>query len=89
MDTPDYRYHSSPELIDSVLAKVGGLATVLTFCQMNHVEVYMDADLQMTCMINQKCWGADLDTLSALILGVVSYIEHHQPTNSNEKNTFD
>lgn len=80
---PDYNYHNSPDFLQHMLDTVGGMPTILTFCQLNHVYVEPTSDLQYGCVINYKSgepfsgyWAVEMDSLSALVRGVITYVQH-------------
>lgn len=75
---PDYSYHNTPELIEKVIDKLGGIGEMLTFCQENPVSIERTEDWQFGCRIgNEKSFGGyygiELDAFSALVLGIARY----------------
>lgn len=78
MVTPDYNYHNSPDLIQKVIDKLGGIGEILTFCQTNAVAIETTSDWQCGCVIGTEkpfrgYYAVELDSFSALVMGVANF----------------
>lgn len=86
---PDYNYHNSPDLIQGIIAGLGGIGEVLTFCQTHSVHVEPTADWQYGCVIDRQkpfrgYHAIELDAFSALVLGIHNY-KARLDTDSNSR----
>jgi hypothetical protein len=73
----DYNYYTHPDTLNAWVERTGGWAEILTFCQLNQVQIVRGADYSYGALINsnQGTWSTDMDALSALVIGVINYKE--------------
>ena len=65
------------------------LEKIFDFCWNNVVEVLLQSDGQYHCFINYSdgdgCYSADLDALTAMVIGIEKYIIHKEKQDEKNK----